>query len=535
VSDAAQGGAEPPEGRAVERTARGATVVAAGILVSRVLGLVRNMAFAQVLGATAASDAYTAALKIPNAVRNLLGEGTLSAAFVPVYSRLLAGESPVAARALARAVLGLLLVVVSALTLLGIWAAPLLTALLAAGFDAPTQALTTRLVRVLFPMTGLMVVSGWCLGVQAAHRRFFLAYASAALWSVAQIALLWWGGGRGATLETMAWWLAWATLAGAVLQVAAQLPEVIRLTGVPWPTVDRAAPGVAEVLRNVGPVVTALGVVQLSSFVDVQVASWLPTGAATTLSYAQAVALLPVSLFGVSVAAAALPDLARDEATLAIDQLRERVRAGWQRVLFYVVPSAVAFVAVGDLIVGMLYGGGRFGPAEQQVTHVVLGAYALGLVSAGSVKLLASAFYALRDYRSPLRASLTSVVISGGLAAATGFLLRDWRYAASGIAAGSAIGSYANLALLLRGLRGRIGALYTPAMWAGTRRIVVASAVAAIATLGVRGVTGRHGPWVIGPPLLAIFALAYLGTAWALGSREAARWLRLPVRPGRDG
>lgn len=531
MTDAA-GGAGRGAPTASPRSGRGAFVVGAGILVSRVLGLVRNTVFAHYLGATAASDAYTAALRIPNAVRNLLGEGTLSAAFIPVYSRFLAADDPRAAKALANAVLGVLLALVSVITLAGIALAPVLTTLLAAGFDAETQALTTRMVRVLFPMTGLMVLSGWCLGVQNAHRRFFMAYASAALWSVAQIALLWWGGPRATSLDELAVWLAWATLGGAVLQIAVQLPEVVRLAGVPRPIMSRRVDGVSTVLGNMVPVITALGVVQLSSFVDVQVASWLPTGAATMLSYAQTLALLPVSLFGVSVAAAELPDLARAEARLALDQLHERVRAGWQRILFYIVPSACAFVALGDLMVGMLYRSGRFGAAEQEVVHVILGGYALGLVSAGAVKLLASAHYALRDYRTPLRASLFSVAVSGGLAAATGLALREWRFAAAGLAAGSALGSYVNLAVLLRGLRGRLGALYTPAMWQGTRRIVLASALATGAALAVRPLLASHGVWVAGPPTLALFGVVYLVVAWWLGSAEAARWLRQAPRGG---
>nr|MCU0635502.1 murein biosynthesis integral membrane protein MurJ [Gemmatimonadaceae bacterium] len=501
-------------GAAPERGGRGAVLVAAGILVSRVLGLVRNTVFAHYFGASSASDAYTAALRIPNAVRNLLGEGTLSAAFVPVYSRLLAANDRAASRALSRAVLGALLLVVSILTLAGMALAPWLTQLLAAGFDAPTKALTTRMVRVLFPMTGLMVLSGWCLGVQNAHRRFFMAYASAALWSVAQIVMLWWGGPRAPSIEQLAVWLAWGTLLGAALQVLAQLPEVIRLSGAPVPLFSRDVEGFATVLRNMVPVVAALGVVQISSIIDVQVASWLPVGAATMLSYAQTLALLPVSLFGVSVAAAALPDLARDEAASALDPLRERVRGGWQRVLFYIVPSAAAFLALGDLMVGMLYRTGRFGARETHLVHVILGAYAIGLVSAGAVKLLASAHYALRDYRTPLTASITSVLISGVLAATTGLVLRDWRYAAAGIAAGSAIGSYANLALLLRGLRRRLGALYTPAMWAGTRRIVVATMAATVVGAAVRWGLRDRLPWVAGPPALALFGVSYLMVAW---------------------
>ena len=521
---------------------RSAFVVAAGILISRVVGLLRNTAFAYYFGAGAASDAYNAAFRIPNAVRNLLGEGTLSAAFVPVYSRLLGRQDDVGARALANAVLGMLLAAVSALTLLGIVAAPWLTAVLAAGFDAPTRELTTQLTRVLFPMTGVMVLSGWCLGIQNSHRRFFWSYASAAMWSIAQIALLLVGGPRAADAQQLALWLAWATLAGSLLQVGAQLPEVLRLTGPLRPRVDRSIDGVGPVLRNIVPVVTALGVVQISGFVDLAIASFLPAGAATNLTYANTLALLPVSLFGVSVAAASLPEFSRDSGAMAHDALRERLRGGWQRILFYVVPSAVAFLVLGDYCVGLLYRAGRFGEAEQRVVHAVLAGYAVGLVSFASVKLLGSAYHALQDYRTPLRASIMSIVVSAMVAAGAAVAVRHSPFAAAGIAVGSALGSYVNLAVLAHGLRVRLGTLYTPAMWLGTRRIMVAAIVAAVAGGVARVLHAQLLPTLhvrlAALPVLGVFGVAYLASAWWLGSAEAARWLRQPVRhrgPGEAG
>lgn len=513
---------------------RSAFVVGAGILISRVVGLLRNTAFAYYFGAGTASDAYNAAFKIPNAVRNLLGEGTLSAAFVPVYSRLLGRGDESGARALANAVLGLLLAAVALLTLIGIAAAPVLTTLLAPGFDTETQALTTRLTRVLFPMTGMMVLSGWCLGIQNSHRRFFWSYASAALWSLAQITLLLVGGPRADSAASLAVWLAWATLAGAMLQVGAQLPEVLRLVGPLRPTMDRLSADVSQTLRNVVPVVTALGVVQISSFVDLQIASFLPAGAATNMVYANTLVLLPVSLFGVSVAAASLPEFSRESGALALDALRERLRGGWQRILFYIVPSAFVFVFFGDYCVGMLYRAGRFGEAEQRVVHGVLAAYAIGLVSFGSVKLLGSAFYALQDYRTPLRASIASIVVSGVAAVSIAVPLRASPLATAGIALASAVGSYVNLTMLSHGLRQRLGPLYTPAMWIGTRRIVLSALAATLVGSLLRALhheayPSLH-PRMAGVPILVAFALSYLVTAWALGSHEAARWLRRSPR-----
>ncbi len=513
---------------------RSALMVGAGILLSRILGLLRTTFFAHYFGSGAAADAFNAASRIPNALRNLLGEGTLSAAFVPAYSKLLANADERAARALAAAILGLLLAAVSLLTLAGMLLAPLLARVLAFGFDAPTLALTIRLTRVLFPMTGLMVISGWCLGVQNSHRRFFWSYASAAMWSIAQIGLLWGWGGRAADQTQLAWWLAWATLAGAALQVGVQLPEVYRLVGVLRPTMNRAAEGVLPMLRNVVPVVTALGVVQISSIIDLQIATFLPEGSVSNLNYANLLMLLPVSIFGVSVAASSLPDLSRDSGTMAMDALLERLRGGWQRVLFYIVPSAVVFVVLGNYCVGIVYRTGAFRESEQRSVHAVLAAFAVGLVSFGSVKLLTSVYYALQDYRTPLRASMVSIAVSALASVALATLFRESWFGAAAIALGTSLGSYVNLRLLVRGLSKRLGPLYTSEMWVGTRRIAIASSVGALLAYATSLLLVRAWPLahvrLVGPPVLAVFAVAYLAVAWWFGSAEAARWLRRAPR-----
>ena len=509
---------------------RGASVVFAGILISRALGLVRTTLFARYFGASAEADAFNAAFKIPNAVRNLLGEGTLSASFVPVYSRMLGRADERGARTLAAAVLGFLLAGVSVLTLIGIASAPLLTSVFAPGFDSARAELTTRLTRVLFPMTGLMVLSGWCLGVQNSHRRFFWSYASAALWSVAQIALLLWSGKQAESMAQLAWWLAWATLIGSVLQVSAQLPEVFRLVGALRPTLDRTADGVMQTLRNIGPVVIALGVVQISSLIDLQIASYLPSGSASSMSYANLIALLPVSLFGVSVAASSLPEFSRDSGGAREDALLERLRGGWQRILFYIVPCAAVFMAYGDLCVGLLLRNGRFGASEQHAVHLVLAGFSVGLVSFASVKLLASAHYALQDYKTPLRASISSLVVSAIASIGLAYPLRHSVWGAAAIALGSALGSFVNLSVLVRGLQARLGPLYTTAMWAGSRRIGVAAVVAAACAMPVRWLLRDVHPMIGGPPTLAAFGISYLLSAWAMGSREAARVLRLTPR-----
>jgi putative peptidoglycan lipid II flippase len=182
--------------------------------------------------------------------------------------------------------------------------------------------------------------------------------------------------------------------------------------------------------------------------------------------------------------------------------------------------------------VGLLLRSGAFGAAEQQAVAIVLGAYAVGLVGFASVKLLSSAHFAMQDYRSPLRASIASLVVSAAAAIALAYPFRRSPWAAAAIAFGSAAGSFVNVTMLLRGLTGKLGTLYTPAMWQGTRRIVLASLIAAVVALPVRWWLRQSHPMIGAPPTLATFGLAYLFAAWGMGSREASRLLRLAPRGG---
>jgi putative peptidoglycan lipid II flippase len=249
----------------------------------------------------ATSDAFSAAFRIPNFLQNLLGEGVLSASFIPVYTRLRQARGEEEARILAGAVLGFSPVVVALVVALGVTFAPALVLVLAPGFEGAKQELTVRLVRVLFPGTGLLVFSAWCLGVLHSHRRFFLSYAAPVAWNAAIVVatLAAPGGDPGAA----AVWAAWGALAGALLQLGVQLPTTWRVAGGVRPLLRRDAPGLPTTLRTFLPALAGRGVVQVSAFVDGIIASLLPTGGVAALLNAQLVYTLPVSLFGVSVAA----------------------------------------------------------------------------------------------------------------------------------------------------------------------------------------------------------------------------------------
>lgn len=506
--------------------------VAAGILVTRVLGYVRERVTAHYLGNGAIADAFRIALRIPNAIRNLLGEGTLSASFIPAYAALNERNDKSAARALAGAVAGLLLLAAGVMAVVGVLFAPQLTVLLAPGLAPGTRAIAVTLMRLLFPMSGLMVCSAWCLGILNTHRRFFLPYAAPALWNVAGIATLI----AAATwlvkpslpidqqLYRLALALAWGTVAGSVLQIAVQVPACWRLLHGIVLRVSLVPEGVRTVLAAWAPLVLGAGVAQLSSLVDTFLGSLAGAGGVSSLAYAQLIQVLPVSLFGTSVAAVSLPDLSRDAATATPnDQLRTRIATGFRRITFFVMPSAVAFAALGPVIVGALFQTGRFGDSDTQIVGGVLAAYGVGLLGQATVKLFASGFYALRDTRTPVKIASFSLLVSGVLA----YTFMHW-YGAAGIAFGSSVGSTLNVVLHLRDLDARIGRVLGPRDWRAFATSVGAALVAGAAGVGVAHLAGALGPILRALCSLGTFCGSYAALTLALKHPDAARlWTSL--------
>lgn len=470
--------------------------VAAGILLSRATGVVRDAAIAAFLGTRLAADAYYAALRIPNILRNLLGEGTLSAAFVPPYSETLERGAEAEARRLASGVWGGVLLAASLLSGLGVLLAPWLTRLVAPGLDAEATRLTTSLVRILFPMSGVMILGAWCLGVLTSHRRFLLPFAAPMAWNLSQVGGLLLGARLGAT--SLVHVLAWSTLAGAVLQVGAQLPAARRLAGSLRPHVPWRDAGARRVARKASPVVASQGIFQISSYVDLLLASFLPVAAISAMGYAQRILYLPLSLFGVSVAAAALPEMSRVGAG---EGLRVRLVDGFFQILFFVLPAAVVFLLFGDLVVRVLFERGEFGRPSTLLVSGILAAYAVGLVASSSVKLFAGGFHALQDTRTPMRIAALCVAVGIGIGAGLMWAMKaaGWgALSAAGLALGGALGAWLNLGLLWSGLA-RGGPLFPPAALRATLRLAAGTLAAAAAGVLARrwlaGTVGEEGFW----------------------------------------
>lgn len=512
----------------------------------------RQRLLAHCVGAGSEAGALAVALRIPNFLQNLLGEGALSASFIPVYVSLRAEGRDDEADRLAGGVFALLTLVVGVAVAGGLWLAPFIVRLLASRFAPEAFELAVRLTRIVFPGTGVLVLSAWCLGILNGHRRFFLAYAAPVGWNLTIIAALLWA--EGGAASAAAEWAAWGTAAGSVVQLAVQWRSVMALLGRfrPWPAFKEAS--LRQVLRGFGPAVVARGVVQISAYVDVAYAALLSERAAALLNYAQTIALLPVSLFATAISASELVEMSSDSSKAgdgaAAAALSARVAAALDRMALFVVPSAVALCALGDLLSGALLESGRFSAVDSRSVWLLLVGAGLALYAQAAGRLYASAFYALKDTRTPLRVAMLRIAVGvavgyGAVRVLPEVLGLPREVGAAFITLTTAATAWLELWLLRRALAARLdGAAARAPSRRGAWRAVAAALLAAGLTLlakwalvlrfGVSpGVSDAWAGEVLPAPalpplaaslaLLGTFGLLYGGLALALrvpGARE---------------
>ncbi|HEY2029701.1 MAG TPA: murein biosynthesis integral membrane protein MurJ [Myxococcales bacterium] len=535
MSEIANATAATPAAPAKKSRGGAAVLVGAGILLSRVAGLIRQRVLGHYLGTSTSADAYIAAIRIPNFLQNLLGEGVLSASFIPVYASLRSKGLEREARSVAGAVAGLLTVVTGVFALIGVLATPFLLDAIAPGFSGETRALAIQLVRIFFPGISLLVLSAFCIGVLNSHHKFFLSYAAPVVWSAAIIVALiagahagTAGAGTAAAQARIAVFAAWGAVVGGGLQLAVQLPSVLRLLG----KGARLSLGfhdanVREVVRNFLPVVAGRGVVQLSAYVDTLIASWLPAGTVAAFGYAQTIYTLPVSLFGMAVSAASLPSMSAD-ATVK-DKLHAQTEAGLRAIAFPVVPSVMVFLALGDVVCAALFQTGKFGGRDVRYVWIVLIGSTVGLLAATMARLYSSAFYALRDTRTPLRYAVLRVMLTALLGVFCGLYLPkllgvDQRYGAAGLTASAGIAGWIEFWLLRRGIGRRIGECHLPKGL--LPRLWGSAGLATALALGVKYVLPAMHPALRATIVLGVFGLSYLAATSALQVAEAAQLLR---------
>ena len=508
-----------------------AIAVATGILLSRISGLVRDRVFAYYLGSSHAAGAFRAAMKIPNFLQNLFGEGVLSASFIPVYASLRAQGRDQEAVQLAGAVVTLLALAVTTLATFGTLLTPVAIDFIAPGFTGDDRALTVQLVQIMFPGVALLVLSAWCLGILNSHRRFLLPYMAPVLWNVAIIgALLVSGYARPMTAAGQAMVardVAWGTIVGCVLQFAVQLPAALRLTRGIRVELALTSVSVRAVLKNFLPVVTSRGVVQLSAYIDQILASFLGAPMVAALAYAQQLYLLPVSLFGMSISAAELPAMSSVSGSTEVvqEQIRSKLEQALRRVCFFVIPSVVALAALGDVVVATVFQTGQFTQENVADVWLILAGSTLGLLASTQGRLCSTAFYALRDARTPLRFAVVRVIITAAAGYVLALPMREafgytLAFGAASLTASAGLAGWVEFLLLRRALTQRLGAFNLK--MAFVIRLWGIAGVAAAGGFLLKNLLPPLYPAVTGGLVLGFYGVLYLGAAMVFKLGEGA-------------
>lgn len=435
----------------VRQIAKNVSIVGGATLLSRVLGFGRDVILASVLGAGPAADAFYVAYRLPNTLRRLFAEGSLTMAFVPVFSKIREEQGDDAAFAMTRATLVWLLGILSVITVLAILLARPITLLIAPGFAAnPDQLeLTVHLVRVVFPYIIQISVVALCMGALNSMGHFLTPALATSELNTAIIigaGVAWF---FGLDVPTA---LAWSVIGGGFGQVYMQYPAMkrfgFRVRG-PFKLKDE---GVVKMARLMLPTAFGAAVYQVNILFSTLMASFLAAGSISALYYADRLVQFPLGVFGAAVGTVALPSLARLAAAGQREEFGHTLNASLRLTLFICLPATAGLIALAHPMVAVLFGRGAFTPQAVQATAMALVAYSVGLPAFASVRPLVSAFYAQSDTTTPVRVGVICLVLNIAL----GFLLMRW-LGLVGLALATSLSSWANVLLLSRALNAKIG------------------------------------------------------------------------------
>jgi len=490
--------------------ARGARRLSALTMLSRVLGLVREQIFAVTLGASGVSDAFLAAFRIPNLLRDLFAEGALSTAFVPTYVKTLKQEGRPAAFLLGNRVLTTLTFYLGALALLGmLWPGPVVR-VVAAGFSPEKRELTAHLVRIMMPYLPIISLAVVAMGALNAESRYTAPGLASSMFNLVAIV----GGGTlfllGVAPRTAVTVWAVLTLVGGLGQLSVQFPPLWKLGWRPAfaPDLRLRNEGTRRIAALMAPATLSVAAVQINVVVNTSFASLCAEGSISWLGYAFRLMQLPIGVFGVAIGTTSLTHLARDAAANDFQALRQTLRRGIQLVLFLTIPSTVGLAVLGEPIIGLIFQHGRFSAHATVETARALSGFALGLAAYSAIKVVAPAFYALGKTRVPLFASLAAVACN-----VVWNLLTFRRFGHVGLAVGTSIAAITNLAVLIIAFQITVGHLVNRALIGAIARIVLAAALMAGAIWPTARWLAAHVPASTAGRAVTVSVPILLGTA----------------------
>ncbi len=500
--------------------ARAAGVLGAATILSRIMGMVRDMVVSRLFGAGFATDAFFGAFQIPNMLRRFFAEGALTSAFVPTFSETLSREGEGGARELANVCFTLLTIVMAGITLAGILFSPQIVGFMFPGFrGVPAKfELTVFLNRLMFPYIFFISLVALCMGILNTVRHFFTPAISTVFLNVSMILSAWILHDRFSVPITA---LAVGVIIGGILQLLLQLPTLYRLGFPIRPSFAFGHPTVRRISLLMVPSIFGVGVYYLNITVGNILASLLPQGSISYLYYAQRLFEFPQGIFTISVAQAVLPSMSRQAAIGDVSAMKESLAFGMRLTLFVTIPAMVGLMICATPIFSLLFMGGEFGFDKAERCGVALVYYSLGLSLVAMVRVVVPAFYALKDTRTPVIVAFIAFLLNVGLSL---ILMRPLLH--GGLALASSLSALGNFVLLAFFLRRKIGPF-------GGRGIAVAALKSAIASLPVALAAwwgmgliewSQEGGQILKSALMcatvATATVLYLVSAWLLGCEE---------------
>jgi putative peptidoglycan lipid II flippase len=451
---------------AKERVNKAAGVVGSATLLSRILGYVRDMVIASFFGAGLASDAFIAAFRIPNMLRRLFGEGSLSIAFVPIFTDCLNRQGRDEAERLAARAIRLLVVILLPVALLGVLCAPFLVHLLAYGFTDIAQKydLCVKLTRIMFPYIVFIGLVALSMGILNVLGHFAAPALAPVLLNVGMIGSAVGVSWISSSSTVRVTGLAVGVLIGGMLQLGFQVPFLVKHRIRFWRSSGLWHPALANVFKLMGPAVFGAAVYQINHIVGTFLGSLLAQGSISFLYYADRLVQFPLGVFAIALATAVLPTLSQQASDRQWSDLRETFRYAMQLVFFISLPAMVGLIVLREPIVSLLFQRGEFDLQTTRLTASALLYYAIGLWAFSAVRIVLNTFYALMDTRTPVIIAIISIAAN---ALCGGILM--WPMKHNGLALALSISSILNLVLLTWALRRKLGAL-------GWRRIAFSAA-----------------------------------------------------------
>ena len=431
---------------------RSSALVGSMTMISRVLGLLRDIVIAAFVGASANADAFFVAFKIPNFLRRLFAEGAFSQAFVPVLADYKQEGAQEAVKALVDRVAGVLGGTLLLLTLVTVAVSPLVAALFAPGFVSQPEKfqLTADMIRITFPYLLLISMTGFCGAILNSYGRFAVpaftpVFLNLSLIFAATVAAPW--------FEEPVFALAWGVFFAGVIQLLFQLPSLYRLDLVPRPVFDARHEGVKRILKLMVPALFGVSVSQINLLLDTVLASFLPTGSVSWLYYSDRLAELPLGVFGIAIATVILPNLSAHRAAEREEKFASTLDWAMRSVLLIGVPAAVALILLAEPILITLFQYGALTPGDVEMAALSLRAYSLGLVAFMLIKVLAPGYYARKDTATPVKIGIIAMVANMVMNLLFVLpLLWYFNVGHLGLALATSVSAWLNAGLLLRGL-----------------------------------------------------------------------------------